>query len=146
MPCLDLLSQLREAHPVIALDADVLAVATGADYQARRLMAEGLPFPALVDPDKQLYRALGIERIAWDQWFRLSTWRRYLRSVGRARQGRPTGDILQAPGVAILEPPGILRWLHRGYTLGDYPPLGEILDALREVVGSDDTSRRRPLG
>jgi hypothetical protein len=136
MPCLDLLSQLREAYPEIRLlGADVLAVATGADYQARRLMAEGLPFPALVDSDKQLYRALGIERIHWDQWFRLSTWRRYLRSVRRARQGRLTGDLLQAPGIAILQPPGTLRWLHRGQTLGDYPTLAEILDALRAVVG-----------
>lgn len=136
MPCLNLLSQLREAHPEItSLGADVLAVATGADYQARKLMADGLPFPALIDPDKQLYRALGIERIHWDQWFRPSTWRRYLRSLGHARQGRLTGDILQAPGVAILEPPGIVRWLHRGRTLGDYPSVTEILDALRAVVG-----------
>jgi hypothetical protein len=136
MPCLNLLSQLRDAHPEItSLGADVLAVATGADYQAQKLMADGLPFPALIDPDKQLYRALGIERIHWDQWLRLSTWRRYLRSVGHARQGRLTGDILQAPGVAILEPPGIVRWLHRGRTLGDYPSVTEILDALRAVVG-----------
>jgi hypothetical protein len=135
MPCLNLLSQLREAHPEItSLGADVLAVATGADYQARKLMADGLPFPALIDPDKQLYRALGIERIHWDQWFRPSTWRRYLRSLGHARQGRLTGDILQAPGVAILEPPGIVRWLHQGRTLGDYPSVTEILDALRAVI------------
>jgi len=90
MPCLDLLSQLREAHPEItALGGDVLAVATGADYQARRLMAGGLPFPALVDPDKRLYQALGIERIAWDQWFRPSTWRRYARSL--ATSSKPRG-------------------------------------------------------
>ena len=137
MPCLDLLSQLREAHPEItALGGDVLAVATGADYQARRLMAGGLPFPALVDPDKRLYQALGIEGIAWDQWFRPSTWRRYARSVGHARQGRLTGDILQAPGVAIFEPSGVLRWLHRGRTLGDYPTVVAILDALRAVTAA----------
>ena len=134
---------MREAHPQItALGADVLAVATGADYQARRLMADGLPFPALVDPDKHLYRALGIERIPWDQWIRPSTWRRYLRSIGRARQGRLTGDILQAPGVAIFEPLVTLRWLHRGRTLGDYPTLDEVLDVLRTVVGPGDASRR----
>jgi hypothetical protein len=128
---------LRGAYPEIrSLGGDVLAVATGADYQARRLMAEGLPFPALVDPDKQLYRALGIERISGDQWFRLSTWRRYLRSMGHARQGWLTGDLRQAPGMAILEPPGTLRWLHRGRTLGDYPTLAEILDALQEVIGN----------
>ena len=126
---------MREALPEItSLGADALAVATGADYQARRLMADGLPFPALVDPDKRLYRALGIDRIRWDQWIRPSTWRRYRRSMGRARQGRLTGDILQAPGIAILEPPGILRWLHRGRTLGDYPSVTEILDALRGVL------------
>jgi hypothetical protein len=129
------LSQLRDAHPEIAsLGAEALAVATGADDQARRLMAEGLPFPALVDPDKELYRALGIDRIRWDQWIRPSTWRRYVRSLGRARQGRLTGDILQAPGIAIFEPPGILRWLHRGETLGDYPPVGEIIATLRGIV------------
>jgi len=126
---------LREAHEEIAsLGAGILAVATGAGYQARRLMADGLPFPALVDPDKNLYRALGIERISFDQWFRPSTWRRYLRSVGRARQGRLTGDVRQAPGVAIIDPPGTLRYLHRGQTVGDYPPLAEILDAVRAVA------------
>jgi hypothetical protein len=129
---------LREAYPEItALGGDVLAVATGADYQARSLMAEGLPFPALLDPDKRLYRALGIERIAWDQWFRPSTWRRYAGSIGHARQGRLTGDLLQAPGIAIFEPSGILRWLHRGRTLGDYPALTDILGALRAVPGGD---------
>lgn len=126
---------MREAHEEIAsLGAGILAVATGAGYQARRLMADGLPFPALVDPDKNLYRALGIERISFDQWFRPSTWRRYLRSVGRARQGRLTGDVRQAPGVAIIDPPGTLRYLHRGQTVGDYPPLAEILDAVRAVA------------
>lgn len=128
-----MLSQLREAHPEIQrLGAGALAVATGADFQARQLMHQGLPFPALLDPDKNLYRALGISRIPWDQWFRLSTWRRYLRSVRRARQGRLTGDILQAPGIVIVDSHSIIRYLHRGTTLGDYPPLSEVLDALRE--------------
>jgi hypothetical protein len=131
------LSQLREAHPtIVAMGAAAVAVATGADFQARRLLGEGLPFPALVDPDKNLYRALGIERIRWDQWLRPSTWRRYLRSIRRARQGRLTGDILQAPGLVILDGQRTIRYLHRGTTLGDYPPLSEVLDALRTVTTS----------
>lgn len=129
---------MREAHPQIeALGARALAVATGAGYQARQLMGDGLPFPALVDPDKHLYRALGIERISWDQWFRPSTWRRYVAGLGGGgRQGRLTGDVLQAPGVVILDASGTIRYLHRGRTLADYPPLGEILDALRVVTGT----------
>lgn len=130
-----MLSQLREAHPdIVALGAGAVAVATGADYQARALMSEGLPFPALLDPDKNLYRALGIERIPWDQWLRLSTWTRYLGSLRRARQGRLTGDIFQAPGVVVLDAERTIRYLHRGTTLGDYPSLPEILDALRAVA------------
>lgn len=129
---------MREAYPEIAAQGgDVLAVATGSGDQARRLMAGGLPFPALVDPDKRLYGTLGIERIAWDQWFRPSTWRRYARSIGHARQGRLSGDLLQAPGIAIFEPSGILRWLHRGRTLADYPALTEIRGALQAVLGGD---------
>jgi peroxiredoxin len=129
---------LREAHPQIeALGARALAVATGAGFQARQLMRDGLPFPALVDPDKHLYRALGIERISWDQWFRPSTWRRYLAALGGGqRQGRLTGDVLQAPGVVILNASGTIRYLHRGRTLADYPPLGDILDALRVVTST----------
>jgi AhpC/TSA antioxidant enzyme len=137
MPCRDVLSQLREAHPeIVSMGAGVLAVATGADFQARALMRDGLPFPALLDPDKNLYRALGIQRIRWRQWLRPSTWRRYLRSIRRARQGRLTGDILQAPGIVIIDRDRTVRYLHRGTTLGDYPPLVVVLDALRGVCGA----------
>jgi hypothetical protein len=135
MPCRDVLSQLRDAHAEIeALGAAALAVGTGADFQARQLMRDGLPFPALLDPDKKLYRALGIERIHWTQWLRAATWKRYLRSARRARQGRLTGDILQAPGIVILDSQATVRYLHRGQTLGDYPPLAEVLAALRAVA------------
>ena len=129
---------MRDAHRTIeALGARALAVATGAGFQARALMDGGLPFPALVDPDKHLYRALGIERLSWDQWVRPSTWRRYIASAagGSARQGRLTGDVLQAPGVVILDAGRTIRYLHRGRTLADYPPVGEILDVLRVVAG-----------
>ncbi len=137
MPCRDVLSQLRGAHPEIeSLGAGALVVGTGADFQARQLMQDGLPFPALLDPDKNLYRALGIERIRWDQFVRLSTWKRYFASLRRARQGRPTGDILQAPGIAILDPQCTIRYLHRGTTLGDYPPLVEVLGALRTATAT----------
>ncbi len=144
MPCRDVLSQLREAHAEIAsMGAGALAVATGADFQARQLIREGLPFPALLDPDKNLYRALGIERIRWEQWLRPSTWRRYFASIRRARQGRLTGDILQAPGIAILDPGRTVRYLHRGRTLGDYPPVVEVIGALRQVAEDGPPTQRR---
>lgn len=126
---------MRERHAEIASwGAGVVAVATGAGFQARQLMEEGLPYPALVDPEKNLYRTLGIERIRWKRWVEIDTWRKYLRSVRRARQGLPTGDILQAPGVVILDPDRTVRYLYRGTTLGDYPPLAVILEELRAAL------------
>lgn len=126
---------MREARPEInRLGADVLAVGTGSHHQARHLMATEYPFPCLVDPDKNLYRTLGVERIRLDQWLRPSTWRRYAQSRGQAKQGRITGDPLQAPGVAIIDTDGVLRYLHRGVTLADYPTLDDVLTALREIT------------
>src|SRR5713101_5621432 len=132
MPCLDFLSQLREAYPQIqALDADVVAVGTGADFQARKLREGGVPFPCLLDPERSLYRTLGLEHIRWHRFVQPSTWRRYLASARRARQGRLTGDLRQAPGIVILDADLRIRYLHRGTTLGDYPRLEDVMEALR---------------
>ena len=128
---------MREAEPQITgLGARVIGVATGADSQARQLMDNGIPFPLLVDPERNLYRALGLDHIRWWRLLQPSTWRRYLRGARGARQGRLTGDLRQAPGVAIIDPDRRLRYLYRGTTLGDYPQLGDVLAVLRQVVAS----------
>jgi hypothetical protein len=136
VPCLHFLSQLREAEPEIrALGAGVIAVATGAPHQAQHLMDSGMPYPCLVDPDKALYRELGIGRIPLSQWLRPRTWRRYARTLGKARQGRITGDPLQAGGVAVIDTDGALRYLHRSTTLADLPPIEEVLGAVADAAG-----------
>jgi peroxiredoxin len=141
MPCRAYLAQLREAEPEInALGARVIGVATGADYQAQKLMEDGIPFPLLVDPDRNLYRALGLGHIRWYRFLQPSTWRRYVVAARGARQGRLTGDLRQAPGVAIVDSGGRLRYLHRGTTLGDYPPLPEVLAALRNILDKQEMS------
>jgi hypothetical protein len=139
MPCRAYLAQLREkADEIEALGARVIGVGTGADYQARELMAGGVPFTLLVDPERNLYRALGLDHIRWYRFLQPTTWARYLRAAGRARPGRLAGDVRQAPGVAIVDTAYRLRYLHRGTTLGDYPPVGEVLAALRAVVGASE--------
>lgn len=137
MPCRAFLAQLREAEPEIdALGARVIGVATGADHQARDLMQRGITFPLLVDPDRNLYRALDIDHIAWHRFLQPATWRRYVRASRGARQGRLTGDLRQAPGIAIIDTDRRLRYVHRGTTLADYPPLAEVLAALRAAGAS----------
>jgi peroxiredoxin len=137
MPCLDHLAQVCEAYPEIErLGAGAIAVGTGADYQARHLMEHGLsgrsvPFPLLVDPGANLYRALDIGRVGWAHWLRPDVVARYARAWrGGARQGKVTGDARRLSGVAIVDPDRRVRYLHRSATVGDYAPVDDLLAAL----------------
>jgi len=128
---------LREALPEIrSAGADVLAVGTAAAWQAEALMDgyEGhapLGFACVVDPDHNLYRALGLGRVAWYEWATPRLWRNYVGAFRRgARQGAVTGDIRQKPGVAVIDPDRSVRWVHRAVTVGDYPSVASVLDAL----------------
>lgn len=117
------------------MGAAALGVGTGAAYQAEALERD-LGFPCLVDPSKNVYRSLGIRRIGVG-WLDVRAVWRYVRGIARgARQGSLTGDILQAPGVAVLDEEAGVRYAHRGRALGDYPPLGDVLERLRDVAGA----------
>lgn len=114
------------------MGAVTLAVASGTAADAKGLMAAGVWFSCLLDPEKHLYRALGITRITLG-WFDPLGWWSYVSALFRgARQGRITNPF-QAPGVAILDDRAVARWTWRGRTLGDYPPLREALERLRSL-------------
>lgn len=123
---------MRETHAQIeALDTGVVVVGTGAAWQAERLMADGMPFPCLVDADAHLYHALGIGRVGVTEWFRPTTIRRYLAAFRRgSRQGRITGDWRRLSGVALIAPDRTVRWAHIATGVGDYPSIDAILEAL----------------
>lgn len=130
MPCRDFLVQLNEARPELErAGVGVVGVGGAADYQARHLMDHGIAFPLLLDPDHQLYEALDVRHIHWWMMLWPGTWWKYLRAARRARQGRITGHPLQAPGFVILDSDRTVRFLYRGRTLGDYPPVSEIIAA-----------------
>ncbi len=127
---------MREARAELAaLDVDVLVVGTAAAWQAKALMDAGMPFPCVVDPDHNLYRALGLRRLRPHEWFRPELWRNYALAWRRgARQGKVTGDVRQLPGVVIVTPDRRVRWLHRARTIGDYPPVATVLTRLAEIT------------
>ena len=137
---------MREAHPAIeALGARAVAVGTGADFQARRLMEEGMPFPCLVDADAALYRVLGIGRVGLRALLDPATYRNYWRAWRRgSRQGRVTGDPRRLSGVAILDAGGRLRWRHVASTVGDYPPMATVLDQLRRLAPDEPCGPAAP--
>jgi hypothetical protein len=90
-----------------------------------------LGFECLVDPARNLYRALGVGRVPWHRWLTPELWRNYLGAFRRGgRQGAVTGDWRQLSAVAIVAPDGRLTYLHRSRTVGDYPEIGAVLDHL----------------
>ena len=123
---------MREAYPdIVAAGADVLAIGTGAAYQAEHLVHHGMPFECVVDPDANFYRAVGIGRVGPTEWLRPSVIARYVRAFRRGgRQGRVTGDWRRLSGVAIVDRDRTLRYLHRATSVGDYPTVAELLHAL----------------
>ena len=130
---------MREAHAALeALGARVIAVGTGSAAQARRLMETGTPFPCLVDAERRLYRLLGLGRVGATTLLDPATYLNYGRAWRRgSRQGEITGDPRQMSGVAVLDADGRLRWRHVARTIGDYPPLTAVLDAVRRLTDVD---------
>jgi AhpC/TSA antioxidant enzyme len=131
---------VREAYPQLErLGVRVIAVGTGAPYQARHLMDTGMPFPCLIDAEARLYAALGIGRIEWHEWLKPDVWRNYTRALRRgSKPGRVTGDPRRLSGVAIIDPERHVRWIYRSRIPGDYPPIGTVLDELRRATATPD--------
>lgn len=135
MPCQAYLRDLEGVRPQVEdKGLRVIGVGGAADFQARHLMDNGVGFPLMLDPKHRLYEALNIHRIPWSTMASPFTWKRYLSSAKKARQGRITDHPLQAPGLAILDTDGTLRFLHRGRTLGDYPTIPELLSVIQNLA------------
>ena len=45
-------------------------------------------------------------------------------------------DAAQNPGAAVLDEAGIVRWVHRGWHPGDLPPMRDLLEHARTVLGA----------
>lgn len=132
LPCLEFVRRLSsEYERVQGLGGTALAVGTAAGYQAQHLMDDGLGFPAVVDPDSHLYRAVNLARMRWWEVLRPRGARNYWKSFRRGnRQGRITGDAFQLPGVLVVDSSGVLRWLYRGEAIGDYPTMDDTISAV----------------
>jgi hypothetical protein len=47
-------------------------------------------------------------------------------------------DALRTPGVVIIDPRGRLAWIHRGETLGDYPPVRRVIAEVQRLITVPD--------
>lgn len=127
---------MQEHHEEIeSLGAGALGISIAADFQAEHLMQTDIDFPLLLDPDKNFKgKALGLRNIKLSTYLRPLTHKRYLKWARKTRQGRPTAGLSEPPGVAIIDADGVVQYVYKGETLGDYPPVEEVLDRLRELA------------
>jgi hypothetical protein len=92
------------------------------------------------DPDKRTYAAMGLEQFNLLKLFTdpaLKKRRAENKAAGFSQNWRATKlkDGAQLPGAAIVDASGTIRWLHRGAHPGDLPPMREMLDRARELIG-----------
>lgn len=110
---------------VISFEAEPIAAAY--------LRQTGWPWPLLLDPDRTLYRAYGMERGGWWQIYGPSSWHTYISLIMRGRSlHRPTGDTRQLGGDVLIDPDGIVRLHHVGATPADRPPVEHLLNIVRK--------------
>jgi hypothetical protein len=92
-----------------------------------------LPFPVLGDPERGLYRALGLGRASRARvWLDPRVLRRYAALIARGRRPAPPAageDTLQLGGDAVLDADGRLRWLHRSRGPEDRPAVDDLVAA-----------------
>jgi len=132
-----LLTQLRERQPELdELDVHLLGVATREDYQAQKLMDDGLGVELLLDPDDQIRRLLGSEqRFEWWRLLHPLGAASYLRAARQARRFDPIwAEATQRPGILLLDASLEVRWSKMGTRLGDYPTANEVIKAANQTL------------
>ena len=134
MPCREHLSQLRQHQAALdEREIDVAIVTFEADAIARAYVAEhDHAWPLLVDGDRRLYAAYGMDRATWWQVSGPRSIAPYLRRLARGRSFRlPTDDVRQRGGDVLVDPRGRVAMQYVSRTSVDRPSVEAILAAAR---------------
>ncbi len=119
------------------LQAQVFVISFGAPPFAREWLREtcGL-FRLLLDPEREVYRAYGLERSLRRSWNLKTTWR-YVQLLKSGHHWRGIqGDSAQLGGNFIVDAGGVVRLAHRSHDPTDRPPVSEQLTLLRRLDGT----------
>ena len=89
-----------------------------------------LPWPLLVDSDRQLYQAYGMERADWWSIYGPSSIWHYMKLIfGRGRRiEKPGSDYRQLGGDVLIDPAGLVKFHYVSESPHDRPEVQEILD------------------
>lgn len=126
------MAQLAPRYAEIqALQAEVVTLSFGTEYWARAWLQEtASPFPFLLDPERRVYHAYGLQSSVVRSWMPQNLWY-YTKAV---LQGRETfgkrGDPHQLGGDFIVDSQGIVRLAHPSREPTDRPLVARLLQVL----------------
>ena len=93
-----------------------------------------LPFPVLSDPERDVYRAYGLQSAGLWQVLAPGTFWAYVKLLARGRRYHfRRGDFRQLGGDFVIDAEGIIRFEHRGAAPHDRPAVDRLLERLAEV-------------
>jgi len=125
-------AQLRQhTSDLEALKTNVVIISFGSPYNAQLWEKETQSkFTLLLDPERNAYRAYGLERSMLRSWG-LNTFLTYSRLMLRGRKWRGIqGDSGQLGGDFILNTNGIVRLAYYSRDPSDRPSVSHLLDIL----------------
>jgi peroxiredoxin len=136
LPCQEYLIDLTREQRRLAEGSRVIAVGASAPHQARWLRrTKGVEIPLLFDVEERVRGIAEIGNLSVRQVGRMAGIRNYLRAMRRGIPPQvPTGDILKAPGIIVFDADFNPLWVHRGETLGDYPPIADLFDRVVAIA------------
>lgn len=122
-------SELREAGAQVAVVS--FAQGKALEHYARGL---DLPFPVLSDPDREAYRAYGLEKGSVWRIFGPRTIWAYVALIARGRLFRGIqADPFQLGGDFVIDAGGVVRFAYRSAEPTDRPSAERLLEAAREA-------------
>lgn len=138
LPCQEYVSEAQAVLDEFPDGTQVVAIAGSAAYQARWLRkTKAVTLPLLLDPDERVRSVADLGNLSTTSWVKLKGWKNYLGSMQRGfRPQIPTSDALKAPGIVIFDRDFSVLWVHGGGTLGDYPPIDDLVSKVRELAAS----------
>jgi peroxiredoxin len=94
----------------------------------------GLTIPVLSDPDWTLHRRYGMKRGTRREIFlSIATWKAYARLFRSWNLRRPSEDVFQLGGAAIVDRNGQIAWVHRGASPADYADPAQLVAAVEAL-------------
>lgn len=128
----------RRENDFRQLGARVVLVGLGTPEDAAAFKERfDIPFPIIVDPEKELYKAFHLKQASAAAFLSpgmaLKGMSTMLRGYGI---GMPSGDVRQLPGVFIIDTDGVVRYRFLAEGPADHPEPDLLLEKIRSDLAA----------